>query len=145
MRRFARFLVTLPILLLPTTASADDEVGTITGIVLESLVMEAMTYPLPETSPGIIGETALDDILTNLQGKKCLAVGPGIGTDSRTAGLIHKIIAEADIPMVIDADGLNVLAGHTNLLKKLSAPSSTSFSSASKIFKSSWLNVRIFP
>ena len=44
------------------------------------------------------------------------AVGPGLGTSR--AGEILNLIERADQPMVIDADGLNVLAGKVDLLHK---------------------------
>lgn len=45
------------------------------------------------------------------QGKKALAIGPGLGQDEGTWRAIAQLIA-SDIPKVIDADALNLLAAH---------------------------------
>ena len=90
--------------------------------VLETQVLEAMTYPLPETENGIIGESSFNKIMDLLSGKKCLAIGPGLGEAAETKKLVHRIIKESPVTIVIDADGLNNLAGSTEILKKAKAP-----------------------
>ena len=90
--------------------------------VLETQVLEAMTYPLPETENGIIGESSFNKIMDLISGKKCLAIGPGLGEAAETKKLIHQIIKENPVTIVIDADGLNNLAGNTEVLKKAKAP-----------------------
>lgn len=90
--------------------------------VLETQVLEAMTYPLAETVDGMLDESSFDAISKLLADKKCLALGPGIGTSVETKNLVHRIIQEIEKPMVIDADGLNNLVGHTSILKTIRAP-----------------------
>lgn len=90
--------------------------------VLENQVIEVMTHPLPETRTGILGITSFNKIMDLLGDKKCLAIGPGIGTDPETKTLLLHILQESTKPMVIDADGLNNLVGNTDLLKNLDVP-----------------------
>ena len=90
--------------------------------VIEPQVLEVMTAPLAQSRPGILGDTALDEILDLTAGKSCLAIGPGIGQAAETRRLVEKVIRQIDLPMVIDADGLNNIAGQTQLLKRLKAP-----------------------
>ncbi|MBW2409577.1 MAG: NAD(P)H-hydrate dehydratase [Deltaproteobacteria bacterium] len=90
--------------------------------VVATQVLEVMTAPLPQSAGGILGETAMDEIQALALGKTCLAIGPGIGQALETRSLVEKLIRRIDIPMVIDADGLNNIAGQTQLLKKLKAP-----------------------
>jgi ADP-dependent NAD(P)H-hydrate dehydratase / NAD(P)H-hydrate epimerase len=85
--------------------------------ILESLVVEAMTLPLPDRGTGLLLEEAFDAIVQAAVAKQSLALGPGLGTASHTRNLTARIIREIDLPMVIDADGLNNLAGHTGGLK----------------------------
>lgn len=82
---------------------------------------EAMILPLPETSRGSVGEDALDVILEHLAGKGVLALGPGLSREPETALLVRRLISRAGIPMVIDADGLNALAGDTSPLGEVTA------------------------
>jgi len=88
----------------------------------ETLVLEVMTAPLTESRCGVLGDAAVDDIKKLISGKACVAIGPGIGQAPETRRLIQKIITQIEIPMVIDADGLNNLTGQTQLLKNLKAP-----------------------
>jgi NAD(P)H-hydrate epimerase len=89
---------------------------------IEPMILEAMTCPLPENTEGFLSESSFDEVMQNLAGKKCLAIGPGLGTDTSTKKLVFKILQEASLPVVMDADGLNLLAGETRLLSKLKIP-----------------------
>ena len=62
---------------------------------LEGQMIEAMTVPLPESSSGVLGESAFNAILNELPGKRCLAIGPGLGQASDTKKLIRKIIRQS--------------------------------------------------
>ena len=90
--------------------------------ILEARVLEAMTYPLPETVDGMLGESALDAVRKLLPGKRCLALGPGLGVSEQTNHFVHQLIRESAVPMVIDADGLNSIACNTGVLKNLKVP-----------------------
>jgi hydroxyethylthiazole kinase-like uncharacterized protein yjeF len=90
--------------------------------VLETRVVEAMTYPLPETDGGMLDETSFDIIMELLSDKKGLALGPGIGVSDRTRTLVQRIVREVKTPMVIDADGLNCISGQTQILKNRTGP-----------------------
>jgi hydroxyethylthiazole kinase-like uncharacterized protein yjeF len=89
---------------------------------LPSRPPEIMTLPLPETKDGTLSKPALDPILGFAGGKAVLAVGPGLSTHPDTASLVLGLIERADRPMVIDADGLNAIAGETKRLKRAKAP-----------------------
>ena len=86
--------------------------------VLETMVTEAMTVGLPETTEGALDETAHEAVMSLIKDKRCLAMGPGIGTNGSTTRLIGRLIEESPIPMVIDADGLNLIASNPSMLSK---------------------------
>jgi NAD(P)H-hydrate epimerase len=90
--------------------------------IIETQVMEVMTAPLPECRYGILAANAIDVLTMLADGKNCLAIGPGIGQAEETRSLVRKIISQIDTPLVIDADGLNNIAGQTQLLKKAKGP-----------------------
>lgn len=48
-----------------------------------------------------------------------IGVGPGLGTAERTAGFLHDLLRAFRKPMVIDADGLNILSAHPDWLGSL--------------------------
>ncbi len=89
--------------------------------ILETLAVEVMTEPLPDAG-GILSEAAFDKIIMLAKGKRVMAIGPGLGQFAQTQQLIRRMIWESHTPMVIDADGLNALSGHTEMLKQLRVP-----------------------
>jgi ADP-dependent NAD(P)H-hydrate dehydratase / NAD(P)H-hydrate epimerase len=72
---------------------------------------ELMTEPLPESSSGRLGEQQADPVLKLSKTITVLAIGPGLGTEESTVRFVKRIYSEAEIPLVVDADALNALAG----------------------------------
>jgi len=93
---------------LVTVASAASAVASIAAH-----AAELMHEPLTETDTGEISQRAFDyGRFEAAAGRKTVfALGPGIGTHFETAAFVRKVVADFDLPMVIDADGLNCLAG----------------------------------
>jgi len=79
---------------------------------------EAMTLPLPQTRQGNLSSASYKKIKNFLKHIDILVIGPGLGQEQTTQHLIRKLIAEIDKPLIIDADGLNALAGEINFLLK---------------------------
>jgi NAD(P)H-hydrate epimerase len=76
---------------------------------------EAMTEPLPETADGTVAEEALERVLGF--GATVIAVGPGLGRSPSTTAFVRRLVARSRVPLVLDADALNALAGHADLLR----------------------------
>ncbi|MEO5328037.1 MAG: NAD(P)H-hydrate dehydratase [Magnetococcus sp. THC-1_WYH] len=77
-------------------------------------LLEAMTLPLPDDGIAGIDTAALTTLRNHPVHPAALAVGPGLGTgDGTTAVVVGLLDHWRDIPMVIDADGLNAIA-HSN-------------------------------
>src|SRR4051812_44459521 len=55
-------------------------------------------------------------ILQAAEGKQAVVLGPGIPRGEHTGHLLRSLLAELAVPMVIDADGLNALAGNLDAL-----------------------------
>jgi NAD(P)H-hydrate epimerase len=90
--------------------------------ILENRLLEVMTHPLPERPPGQLAQEAGSKIKKLLKDKRCLAIGPGLGTGAETSALVRDVIAGSDLPVIIDADGLNNLVGRLDILKERQAP-----------------------
>ncbi len=88
---------------LVTVASASSALAPIAAI-----TPELMTFPLAETPSGAIADQDLDALL---DGKTVLALGPGLGTEPETVALVRRLTATARLPIILDADALNALAG----------------------------------
>lgn len=78
--------------------------------------VEAMVEPLPETEGGTMSRTVLAPLLKMLDGKDVLVLGPGLGRGTDVTQMIRKLVQKAQLPVVLDADGLNAFAGKTTLL-----------------------------
>lgn len=90
--------------------------------IFEEKLTEEMTLPLPETTGRSLSSKAIDKILENLNGKTALAIGPGISVDQDTARLVAELLPKVKIPVLIDADGLNILSINDEPLKETKAP-----------------------
>ncbi|MCK4431791.1 MAG: NAD(P)H-hydrate dehydratase, partial [Candidatus Aminicenantes bacterium] len=90
-------------------------------IVARSMV-ELMTEPLSETPEKTLSSEALEKVLNLLDGKDALLLGPGISTHESTSELVLSLLQRMDIPAVLDADALNILAANPELLKSLRRP-----------------------
>lgn len=90
--------------------------------ILESQVIEPMTVPLAQTPEGYLSDQSLATIQALLKGKQALALGPGIGTQGPTQTLVRRLVTDTQVPIILDADGINCIAGHTELIKARKAP-----------------------
>lgn len=90
--------------------------------VMETLVLEPMTHPLPEKDPGCLSDDGVPDILGILKDKQALALGPGLGTHEGTRKLVRDLVQKCPVPMVLDADALNALAEKPDVLKTKNCP-----------------------
>jgi len=88
--------------------------------ILEMKLTEVMTLPLEETSEGYLALGSLSAISDFIEERKIdlLVVGSGLGRNSETRDLVREILVSLDIPKIIDADGINALEGHTDVLNK---------------------------
>ncbi len=91
-------------------------------IPMEIPTLEVMTAPLPETTEGTISLDAYEQIMTLTQNKRVVALGPGLTTHPATVELVHRLISAFEIPMVIDADGINAVAQRPDILLEARAP-----------------------
>jgi holo-[acyl-carrier-protein] synthase len=82
---------------------------------------EVMATPLIESSPGILGEASVEGVLRGFQGAKAGVVGPGLGRERSTWLLLDRVLPRAEMPLVLDADALNLLSEHPDRLAGLPA------------------------
>ena len=89
--------------------------------VLEAHVREAMTAALPDTGAGAVAagdEHALGELLAGRTGVVC---GPGLGQGASARAFVTTVVRQARVPLVLDADGLNAVAG-TKVLAERAGP-----------------------
>lgn len=82
---------------------------------------EVMVHGLLERMPGILGGGAASDVASSAEDADVLAIGPGLGTSESTQEAVRTILQKITTPVVIDADALTALAGHTEILAAMQA------------------------
>lgn len=70
---------------------------------------ETMTLGVAETADGCIDEDAVDEIVERSSRFAVLAIGPGLGRSPSTAAVVTQLLETVEKPVVVDADGLNLL------------------------------------
>lgn len=77
---------------------------------------EAMVQPLPAGQDGLLELEAVPTVLERL--KKCgvCLIGPGLGRSDAVYAAVRGILRGAALPVVLDADGINALEGHIDVL-----------------------------
>lgn len=88
----------------------------------ESSVFEVMAEPLPESDDGCISDISQKALEKLTDGKKVIAIGPGMDKGPGTEAFLIRVIESTDIPMIIDAGALNIIADNPNSLRKLKNP-----------------------
>lgn len=93
--------------------------------ILEGLLPEVMTLPLPETESGSLSASATSAILEFAEKtKSVIAIGPGLSQHPDTVALVHQLVREnreqkLGRRMVVDADGLNALSQTPEIISLL--------------------------
>lgn len=86
--------------------------------VLEGKLLEAMTYPVPDTADQTFSLKALDLLSSFAAARTAVAIGPGISTQPETVELIQRLLAQIERPCVLDADALNAVADRPESLAR---------------------------
>ncbi len=99
--------------------------------VVASQMLEVMVHPLPQREKGTVprGDSPLDlsdcwKVLRPLITKAdVIAIGPGLSQQPTAQHFVRKLVAGVDLPIVLDADGINAFAGRSRaLLRKARGP-----------------------
>jgi NAD(P)H-hydrate epimerase len=76
--------------------------------VFEHRLLEAVKRPLPEED-GAVGAGAADTVLGLAAKASAVALGPGLGRSAGAKELVARLLAELELPVVVDADALHEL------------------------------------
>lgn len=77
--------------------------------VVAQAVPEALTLPLPDGEDGAVTGDAIPVLADALQSADAIVVGPGLGQAPAARQVVEWIIGWAEVPLIMDADALNVL------------------------------------
>lgn len=88
--------------------------------IMEQKLTEVMTVPVAECD-GTMSEDAVQRVMEESEKYNCLVLGCGIGNNENTKDFVNSVLTKVKCPVVIDADGLNVL--DKNVLKDITVNS----------------------
>src|SRR3954447_8398756 len=89
---------------------------------LELRLLEAMTKGCPDNDDGMHTEAGADQVLELAERAGCVVLGPGIGKGDDPQAFARAVAAGVEVPLLIDADGLNAFAGAIEALRDRPAP-----------------------
>lgn len=84
---------------------------------IEAATAEVIKLPLPEHE-GAIASSAIDLLDERLAWANVVALGPGLGTSAAAKELVRHVLRTFTGIVVLDADGINVLASELELLRE---------------------------
>lgn len=82
---------------------------------------EPIIFPLPDEG-GKLSEAALPEVLQRLPQMDAVLIGPGLGQSAGVLAVVKAVLEHFSGPVVVDADGINVLSAHKDLLRGRAYP-----------------------
>lgn len=85
---------------------------------VSSKITEPLLFPAPENRTGTFSYAAYDNIADILGKADCVLAGCGLGVNSDTEELVRNILSNETCPLVLDADALNIISRHPEIIKE---------------------------
>ena len=81
---------------------------------------EPVIFPLPDEN-GMLSEKAVPEILKKLPAMDAVCLGCGLGRSPGVEAVIRAVLQNAACPVVLDADGINGIRAHKDILRRREA------------------------
>ncbi len=97
----------------------------IARIVLPRSIYKPVTTAVPEAVCSVMGRFNFikkRQLRKQISGADAILFGPGVGTSGKTERLLKWVIKISQSPLVIDADGINILARNINIIRRANCP-----------------------
>ena len=85
--------------------------------ILEMKCVEQIILPIEDQGKGFFIKESLVPLLKEIKTLDAIAIGPGMGTYKDNVYILKELLSKVDIPIVVDADGLNRIAKDLSILK----------------------------
>lgn len=82
---------------------------------------ETIVFPLPDAD-GKLSTAAIPEILERFPRLDAVLIGPGLGQSEGVFEVVKAVLERAECPVVLDADGINVMAAHKDILRGRTNP-----------------------
>ncbi len=83
---------------------------------------EPMVMPMADDEAGRLSLQAAPALTQLLAKADACLIGPGLGRSEALDALVAALVGEARCPVVLDADGINAMAGHIDRLREAACP-----------------------
>lgn len=83
-------------------------------------LLEPIVLPLPDNQ-GMLSADAIEPIRDLMQKMDAVLIGPGLGRSKDVEQILTVVLKEFSGPVVLDADGINGIAGHMDILRERTA------------------------
>ena len=90
--------------------------------IMETKLTEVITVPVAQGRRRSLSLEAADVLMECGRNASAVALGPGMSTEPEARDLARRLVAGIEAPLVLDADGLNAMAGSTDALTKRRHP-----------------------
>jgi hydroxyethylthiazole kinase-like uncharacterized protein yjeF len=85
---------------------------------LSSQLVEVVLHAIDETATGSPDEGAVEPIKNSVKKMQAICIGPGISHDEQTIRFVRELVATVELPVILDADGINAYKGSPDRLKE---------------------------
>ncbi len=92
------------------------------NVIMEAKLTEVMSIPLEDEGKGVLSLKCVSQIIEKLNKTDALVFGPGLSTNTAILAILTDILKQSDVPIIIDADGINALARNINVLEERKCP-----------------------
>ena len=86
--------------------------------VVTSKITEALFMPLAENEKGTFSSLCIKELLSQLHKFDSIVIGCGLGVNEDTKALVTAVIENAEVPVVVDADAINILSADMTVLER---------------------------
>ncbi|MGE4549364.1 MAG: NAD(P)H-hydrate dehydratase [Intestinibacillus sp.] len=90
--------------------------------ILAGKLNEPVIYPVACNSAGQLNPIGAEQALARMGAPSAMLVGCGLGRSEETTAAVMLLLRHAECPVIVDADGINALVGHIDVLRSMRAP-----------------------
>lgn len=83
---------------------------------------EPVIFPMPCDAQGRLSRAAIPALLSRLADCDACLIGCGLGRSEDVRAVVEAVLLASGVPLVLDADGLNAIAGHIDILRRTACP-----------------------
>ena len=80
-----------------------------------------MVFPLPSEN-GMLSSDGIRQILQKAKDMDAVLLGPGLGRSEGVRACVRAVIEQSRVPVVLDADGINTMSEHIDVLRDSACP-----------------------